>query len=158
MNEKRVSIMDNDFFNYPFLYITGHGNIKFNETEISRLRKHLINGGFLHADDNYGMDKSFRREIAKLFPNIDFVELPFNHWIYHCYYNFPNGLPKIHEHDNKPPQGLGIFFKGRLVIFYSYECDLGDGWESSNVHNNPESKRSAALQMGTNIIIYSLTN
>ena len=156
--EKNIAILDNDFSAYPYLYMTGHGNIKFNESEVIALRNHLMNGGFLHADDNYGMDKAFRREMKKVFPNIDMVELPYTHDIYHCYYDFPKGLPKIHEHDNKPPQGLGIFYKGRLVVFYTYECDLGDGWESQKVHHDPESKRLEALKMGTNIIIYSLTH
>ncbi len=158
LEEKRISIMDNDFYAFPYLYMTGHGNIKFTETEVIRLRRYLTNGGFLHADDNYGMDKSFRREINKVFPNNKLIELPFDHDIFHCYYDFKKGLPKIHEHDNKPSQGFGIFYKGRLVVFYTYECDLGDGWESPNVHNDPESKRMEALKMGTNIIIYSLTH
>ena len=123
--EKRVSIMDNDFASYPYLYMTGHGNVKFNESEVERLRQYLESGGFLHADDNYGMDKSFRREMKKIFPNKELVELPYNHEIFHCYYEFPNGLPKIHEHDNKAPQGLGIFLDGRLVVFYTFETDLG---------------------------------
>lgn len=156
--EKRVSIMDNDFFSYPYLYMTGHGNIRFNESEVDRLRKYLENGGFLHADDNYGMDKSFRKEIKKVFPNADLVELPYDHEIFHCYYDFLDGLPKIHEHDNKQPKGLGIFYKERLVVFYTYECDLGDGWESQNVHNDPLEKHQTALKMGTNIVIYSLTH
>lgn len=158
LKEKRLSVMDNDFFAYPYLYITGHGNIKFSDEELTRLRKHLMNGGFLHADDNYGMDQSFRREMKRLFPNQEMVELPHDHEIFHCYYDFPKGLPKIHEHDKKPPQGFGIFYKGRLVVFYTYECDLGDGWESLHVHNDPPEKHLAALKMGTNIIIYSLTN
>ncbi len=158
LKESRVSPTDNNFFNYPYLYMTGHGNIKFNEQEVEALRKYLTTGGFLHVDDNYGLDKSFRRELKKIFPNHDLVELPLDHEIYHCFYKFPNGLPKIHEHDNKPAQGFGLFYKERLVIFYSYESDLGDGWESPNVHKDPADKRTAALKMGTNIIIYSLTH
>lgn len=158
LKEKRTAPEDNDFFAFPYLYMTGHGNIRFTESEIDRLRKHLTNGGFLHVDDNYGLDQSFRREIKRIFPNQDLVELPFDHDIFHSYYDFPKGLPKIHEHDNKPPRGFGIFYKGRLVVFYTYECDLGDGWESPNVHNDPPEKRLAALKMGTNIIIYALTN
>jgi len=155
--EARTSLEDDDIFNYPYLYITGHGNIKFSEGEVIRLRTYLLGGGFLHADDNYGMDKSFRREMKRVFPNKEWVELPFDHPIYHMVYDFPNGLPKIHEHDNKPPQGLGLFDKSRLIVFYSYESDLGDGWEDSEVHNDPEEKRLAALKMGINIFLYALT-
>jgi hypothetical protein len=154
--EKRVSIMDKDFFSYPYLYMTGHGNIKLSDEEVLRLRKHLQSGGFLHADDNYGMDESFRREIKKVFPDNELVELPFDNSIYHILYDFPSGLPKIHEHDGKPPQGLGIFHKGKLVVFYTYECDLGDGWEDPEVHNDPVGKHIDALKMGANIVLYSL--
>lgn len=154
--EIRVSIMDNDFFSYPYLYVTGHGNIKFSDEEVLRLRRYLQSGGFLHADDNYGMDKSFRREIKRVFPNNELIELPFNHPIFQIFYDFPEGLPKIHEHDGKPARGFGIFYKGRLIIFYTYECDLGDGWEDPEVHGDPEEKRQAALKMGTNIILFSL--
>ena len=154
--EIRVSIMDNDFFSYPYLYMTGHGNIKFSDEEVLRLRRYLQSGGFLHADDNYGMDKSFRREIKRVFPNNELIELPFNHPIFRIFYDFPEGLPKIHEHDGKPSRGFGIFYKGRLIIFYTYECDLGDGWEDPEVHGDPEEKRQAALKMGTNIILFSL--
>lgn len=156
MVEKRVSIMDKELFSYPYLYMNGHGNIRFSEEEVLRLRKYLQSGGFLHADDNYGMDLSFRREIKRVFPNNDLVELPFDHPIYSIFYRFPNGLPKIHEHDGKPPQGLGIFYKGRLVVFYTYECDLGDGWEDPEVHGDPDEKHRAALKMGANIVLYSL--
>jgi len=154
--EVRVSIMDKQLFSYPYLYLNGHGNIRFSDDEVLRLRKYLQAGGFLHADDNYGMDLSFRREIKRVFPNNELVELPFNHPIYNCFYDFPNGLPKIHEHDGKPAQGLGIFYQGRLVVFYTYQCDLGDGWEDPEVHHDPPEKHLAALKMGTNIIIYSL--
>jgi hypothetical protein len=154
--EARVSIMDKDFFAYPYLYMNGHGNVRFSDDEVLRLRQYLQNGGFLQADDNYGMDQSFRREIKRVFPDNDLVELPFSHPIYHLLYQFPNGLPKIHEHDGKPAQGFGIFYKGRLVVFYTYQCDLGDGWEDPEVHNDPDEKHQAALQMGTNIILYSL--
>jgi len=157
LKEKQVAITDENFFSYPYLYMSGHGNIKFSQREILRLRQHLKNGGFLHADDNYGMDESFRREIKKVFPNKALVELPASHDIYHILYDFPNGLPKIHKHDSKPAQGFGIFHQGRLVVFYSYESDLGDGWESPRVHNDPPQKRKNALRMGTNIILYSLT-
>ena len=158
LNESRVSITDNDFLSYPYLYMTGHGNVKFSDVEVEQLRKYFTAGGFLHIDDNYGLDKSLRREVKKIFPNHALVELPNDHEIYHCFYKFPKGLPKIHEHDNKPSQGFGIFLEGRLVLFYTYECDLGDGWESSNIHNDPEQKRLEALRMGTNIIIYALTH
>lgn len=154
--EVRLSVMDKELYSYLYLYLTGHGNIRFSEDEVLRLRKYLQSGGFLHADDNYGMDASFRREMKRVFPNNELVELPYDHPIFHCFYNFPNGLPKIHEHDGKAPQGFGIFYKSRLVVFYSYESDLGDGWEDPDVHVDPEEKRLAALQMGTNIIIYSL--
>jgi hypothetical protein len=154
--EYRVSVMDKEFFAFPYLYLTGHGNIRFSDEELLRLRQYLHSGGFLHADDNYGMDESFRREIGRLFPDNELVELPFSHPIYHCFYEFPNGLPKIHEHDNKPAQGFGIFHEDRLVVFYSYECDLGDGWEDPSVHDDSPEKHRAALEMGTNIIIYSL--
>lgn len=154
--EVRLSVMDKELYSYPYLYLTGHGNIRFSEDEALRLRKYLQSGGFLHADDNYGMDASFRREMKRVFPNNELVELPYNHPIFHCFYDFPNGLPKIHEHDGKAPQGFCIFYKSRLVVFYSYETDLGDGWEDPDVHGDPEDKRLAALKMGTNIIIYSL--
>ncbi len=138
--------------------MTGHGNVRFTEKERERLRTYLTGGGFLHADDNYGMDASFRREIEKIFPDKELVELPFDHEIFHCFYDFPHGLPKIHEHDGKPAQGFGIFHEGRLIIFYTYECDLGDGWEDPDVHKDPPEKREAALKMGTNIIIYAMTH
>jgi hypothetical protein len=154
---KYVEPTDDDFFNYPFIYMTGHGNVRFTDKEIERLRAYLTGGGFLHADDNYGMDESFRREIKRVFPNNELVELPFDHDIYHCFYNFPARLPKIHEHDGKPAQGFGIFHEGRLVVFYTYETDLGDGWEDQAVHDNPEEVRRKALQMGTNIIVYVMT-
>jgi len=154
--EIRIGIMDKDFFAYPYLYMNGHGNVRFSEEEVLRLRQYLQSGGFLHADDNYGMDKSFRREIKRVFPDNELVELPFSHPIYRILYQFPYGLPKIHEHDGKPPQGLGIFYKGRLVVFYTYECDLGDGWEDLEVHNDPVEKHEAALKMGANIILFSL--
>lgn len=154
--EYRVSVMDKELFSYPYLYMTGHGNVRFNDEEVLRLRQYLMAGGFIHADDNYGMDKSFRREMKRLFPDNELVELPFDHPIYHCFYDFPNGLPKIHEHDGKPARGLGIFYHERLVVFYTYESDLGDGWEDHEVHNDPPEKHIAALKMGANIIIYSL--
>ena len=159
-NDKQaiVNLSDEELFSYPFLFITGHGNIKFTETEIQRLRTHLTNGGFLYADDDYGMDKPFRREMKRVFPDKDFVELPFDHPIYHTYYDFPNGLPKIHEHDGGPPKGLGLFHEERLIVFYSGNTDLGDGWEDPDVHKDPENVRRNALKMGANIVIYALTH
>ena len=146
-----------DLFNYPFIHLTGHGNIIFNEQESRNLRNYLIAGGFLHADDNYGMDKFLRREMKKVFPELDFVELPFNHPIYHQKFKFNNGLPKVHEHDNKPPQGYGLIYEGRVVCFYSFECDLGNGWEDQEIYNDPETTRTKALQMGANLVQYAFT-
>ncbi|HVP36758.1 MAG TPA: DUF4159 domain-containing protein [Terriglobales bacterium] len=164
-NEVRVSIMDKELFNYPFLFLTGHGNIKFSDEEVDRLRTYLTRGGFLFANDSYGLDKAFRREMKKVFPNNELVEIPFNHGIYHSYYDFSNGLPKIHKHEGKPAQGFGIFYsvngsvgENRLVVFYVYESDIGDGWEDPQVHNDPPEKREAALKMGVNIITWVLEN
>jgi hypothetical protein len=147
-----------ELFTYPFVHLTGHGNVVFNETEVQNLRKYLISGGFLHIDDNYGLDKFIRREMKKVFPELNFVELPFNHPIYSQKYKFPNGLPKVHEHDNKPPQGFGLIYEGRLVCFYSFECDLGNGWEDQSVYKDPESIRQKALQMGANLLSFALTS
>jgi hypothetical protein len=152
-----VEVGSKEIFNYPLVHITGHGNIVFNALESENLRNYLIAGGFLHISDNYGLDAFIRPQMKKVFPNIDFVELPFSHPIYHQKYNFNHGLPKIHEHDGKPAQGFGIIYNGRLVCFYDYECDLGDGWEDSGVHNDSEEKRLQALQMGANIISYVFT-
>lgn len=143
-----------DIFNYPFVHMTGHGNVYFSDTDVEVLRAYLMSGGFLHIDDNYGLDPYIRREMKKVFPEQEFVELPFNHPIYHQEYEFENGLPKIHEHDGKAPQGFGLFYEERLVVFYSYECDLGDGWESYAVHKDPQYIREKALKMGANIISY----
>ncbi len=143
-------------FNYPYLYINGHGNIRFTEREVQQLRKYLFSGGFLHADDNYGMDESFRREMKRVLPESEFVELPFNHPIYGSHFRMPDGPPKIHEHDAKPAQGLGLLLDGRLVAYYTYQSDLGDGWEDPDVHNDPQEKRLAALRMGTNIVVWRL--
>ncbi len=155
--EPRIKITDNELTIHPYLYLTGHGNIRFSEEEIIRLRSFLLRGGFLHADDNYGMDISFRREMKRVFPDKEWVELPQNHPIYHVFFEFSNGLPKIHEHDGNPPQGLALFEGERIIAFYTYETDLGDGWEDREVHNNPETVREAALKMGTNIVIFALT-
>ena len=153
-----IKIGDENFYSNNYFYITGHGNIKLTSDEIILLRRKLINGAFLHADDNYGMDKSFRKTINDIFPENDLVEIPASHAIFNIFYKFPEGLPKIHEHNNKRPQALGIFHEERLVVIYTYESDLGDGWEDKNVHDIPEHKRQSALKMGTNIIIYSLLN
>ncbi len=157
--EEIVELSSDDLFSFPYVYLTGHGNVHFSEDEILRLRRYLEGGGFLHIDDNYGLDPAIRREIRKVFPEKNFVELPFSHQIYHTRFEFPNGLPKIHEHDGKPPQGFGILSEtGRLMVFYSYESDLGDGWEPESVHNDPPEKRLAALRMGTNIVAYAMMN
>lgn len=145
-------------FQYPYVYMTGHGNVVFSDEEAENLRLYMISGGFLHIDDNYGMDKYVRREMKKVFPDLDFVEIDWEHPIFHQQFDFEKGLPKIHEHDKKPPQGFGIFYENRLVCFYTYECDLGDGWEDTNVHNDPPEIRESALQMGANIVIYALNH
>ncbi len=148
-----------DIFNYPYIHITGHGNVLFSEEEIKNLREYLMSGGFLHIDDNYGMDKYIRREIKKLFPDKELKELPKNHPIFHSFYDFPDGLPKIHEHDGKRPQAFGITdSNGRLILLYTYESDLGDGWESPEIHNDPQEVREKALKMGANILYYIFTN
>jgi hypothetical protein len=147
-----------DIFNYPFIHMTGHGNVVFSDYEVSNLRNYLISGGFLHIDDNYGMDPYIIRELKKVFPELELVELPFSHPIYHQKYEFASGLPKIHEHDNKSPQGFGIIYQGRLVVFYSFECDLGDGWEDETIHNDSYEIRLKALKMGANLINYAFEN
>lgn len=151
-----VEVGSEEIFNYPFVHMTGHGNIIFSEAEAQNLRNYLLSGGFLHIDDNYGLDQFMRPQMKKVFPELDFIEIPFNHPIYHQSFDFPNGLPKIHEHDQKPPQGFGLIFEGRLVCFYSFECDLGDGWEDPSIHNDSDGARKKALQMGANLIQYSL--
>ncbi|MBR5253667.1 MAG: DUF4159 domain-containing protein [Bacteroidales bacterium] len=151
-NYPTVEVGSSEIFLYPILHMTGHGNVVFSPQEAENLRNYLLGGGFLHIDDNYGMDKYVREEILKVFPELQWVELPYNHPIYHQKYDFPNGLPKIHEHDNKTPQGFGLFYENRLICFYSFECDLGDGWEDGSVHNDPYENRLKALKMGANII------
>lgn len=141
-----------DIFNYSFVYMTGHGNVVFNTAEATNLRNYLIGGGFLFINDDYGMDQYIRPELKKIFPELDLIELPYSYPIYHQKYSFPNGCPKIHEHDGKPAQGFGLIYEGRLVAFYNYQTDLGDGWD--DVHNDPEDKRLQALQMGANIVQY----
>ncbi|HPT04711.1 MAG TPA: DUF4159 domain-containing protein [Bacteroidales bacterium] len=149
-----VDVGSDEIFNYPFIHMTGHGNVMFSDQEVQNLRTYLISGGFLHIDDNYGLDQYIRPQMKKVFPELDFVELPTNHPIYHQKFNFPNGLPKIHEHDGKPAQGFGLIWKGRLVCFYTYECDLGDGWEDPAVHHDSQATRLKALQMGANLVQY----
>ncbi len=149
-----VEVGSAELFNYAFVHMTGHGNVVFSDTEAENLRNYLLAGGFLHIDDNYGMDPYIRPAMKKVFPEEEFVELPFEHEVYHQKFNFKNGLPKIHKHDDSPSQGFGLFSQGRLVCFYSYECDLGDGWEDPDVHKDPEELRQKALQMGANIIQY----
>ena len=156
-NEVRVKLTDSDLYSHSFLYITGHGNIRFSVDEVGVLRDFLLKGGFLHADDNYGMDNSFRREMKRVFPEKEWVPIPFDHEIFHAFYDFPNGLPKVHEHDGKPAQALGLFDAERMIAFYTYESDLGDGWEDSEVHNDPQNIREAALKMGVNIVWFALT-
>lgn len=146
-----------EIFNYPFVHMTGHGNFALNSLEAANMRTYLMSGGFLHIDDNYGMDPFVRPTMKKVFPELEFIELPFSHPIYHQKYDFPNGLPKVHEHDGKAPQGFGLVWQGRLVCFYSYECDLGDGWEDYEVHKDPEETRQKALKMGANLIQYVFT-
>ena len=155
--EVNVDAGSSEIFLYPYVYLTGHGNIVFSSREAENLRKYMIAGGFLHIDDNYGLDKFIRLEIKKVFPELEFVALPVNHLIYHQKYNFDKGLPKIHEHDGKPAQGFGLIYEGRLVCFYSYECDLGNGWEDPSIHNDPEPIRQKALQVGANIISFAFT-
>ena len=152
-----VDVGNPEIMNYPFIHMTGHGNVVFSEQDAKNLRKYLIAGGFLHIDDNYGMDKFIRPQLKKLFPELDLIELPFSYPIYHQKFDFPNGLPKIHEHDGKPAQGFGLIWEGRLVVFYSYQCDLGDGWEDPEVHHDSEPTRLKALQMGSNLLSYVFT-
>jgi hypothetical protein len=153
--EKVVQLSDDEIWTVPYLHMTGHGNVHFSDAELAILRRWLVQGGFLHASDNYGMDESFRREMARLFPDHPLVEVPLDHPIYHLVYDFPKGLPKIHEHDGKPAQGFGIFLDGRLAVFYDYQCDLGDGWEDYEVHKDPPEKHEAALRMGVNLFAYA---
>jgi hypothetical protein len=152
----RVKLTDPSLWNFPYLYMTGHGNIRLTPEEVLILRRYLQAGGFLHADDNYGMDESFRREIRRVFPDRELTELPVDHPVYRSFYAFPDGLPKIHLHDGKPAQGFGIFHEGRLVVFYSYECDLGNGWEDPDRHDLPADTREKALRMGVNLFVYAL--
>lgn len=152
-----VEVGSKEIYNYPFIHMTGHGNVYFNEFESENLRNYLLGGGFLHIDDNYGMDIYVRSEMKKVFPELDFIEITKNHKIYNMKYKFKNGLPKIHAHDNKNSQAFGLIKQGRLICLYTYECDLGDGWEDANVHQNSFEKREQALKMGANIIEYVMT-
>lgn len=155
--EAIVELTTDKVFSYPYLYLTGHGNIRLSDDEALRLRRYLLGGGFLHVDDNYGLDNHIRRELKKVFPDRDLRELPFSYPVFNAHFAFPAGLPKIHEHDGMPARAFGIFDdSGRLCVFYSYESDLGDGWEPPEVHSNPPEKRTAALQMGTNILTYAM--
>ena len=147
-----------EIFNYPFIHMTGHGNVIFSNQEAENLRNYLLAGGFIHISDNYGMDNFIRIQLKKIFPELDLIELPFSHPIYHQKYEFPKGLPKIHEHDKKAPQGFGLIYKGKLICFYDFECDLGDGWESQEIHNDSQEARNNALKMGANIISYAFMN
>lgn len=157
-DEDVVEVSNPSLYSYPYIYMTGHGNVVFSIDEAANLRSYLMAGGFLHVDDNYGLDKFIRLELKKVFPELELVEIPFDHPVYHQKYDFANGLPKIHEHDGKPAQGLGLFYKGRMVIFYSFESDLGNGWEDPRIHNDPEEKRQQALKMGANLISYCFTS
>jgi hypothetical protein len=156
--EKRISLLDERLFDYPFIYMNGHGTVRFSPEEAERLRTYLLAGGFLFADDNYGMDKSFRQEIAKVFPDKQLVEVPFDHPIYHCFYDLAPGPPKVHEHDGKRPQGFGLFHEGRLIVFYTYESDIGDGIEDPHVHSDPPAIREQAMKMAINVVVYAFTS
>ena len=156
--EARVTLMDEKLWDYPFLHMTGHGNVKLTDAEVVRLREYLQRGGFLHADDNYGLNESFRREMKRVFPDRELVDVPLSHPIYHAVYDFPKGLPKIHEHDGKPARGFGIFLGDRLAVFYSYESDLGNGWEDPETYKDPVALHEAALRMGINLFVYAVTS
>jgi Domain of unknown function (DUF4159) len=154
--EKVVTLNDDELWNIPYIYMTGHGNVRWSEQDLRILRRYLEQGGFLHVDDNYGMDASIRRELGRLFPDHPLVEVPLDHPVYHLVYDFPKGIPKIHVHDGKPAQGFGIFLDGRLAVYYSYQSDLGDGWEDPEVHHDPPDKRESALRMGVNLFAYAV--
>jgi hypothetical protein len=154
--EKVVRLDADDLWNVPYIYMTGHGNVRFGDQDLETLRRYLRQGGFLHADDNYGMDESIRRELGRLFPDRPLVEVPLDHPVYRVVYQFPRGIPKVHEHDGKPAQGFGIFLDGRLAVFYSYETDLGDGWEDPEVHRDTPEQREAALRMGVNLFAFAV--
>ena len=155
---EEVTPLDPDLDDYPYLYMTGHGNVRFSDAELDRLRRYLDGGGFLHIDDNFGMDPSARREVSHLFPGRDLVEVPLGHSIYSIVFPFPDGLPKVHEHDGLPARGFGVFIDGRLALFYSFQSDLGDGWEDASVHGDPAAVREAALRMGVNLFVYAISS
>jgi hypothetical protein len=157
-SEARVTLMDERLWDYPFIHMTGHGNIKLSDAEVVRLREYLQRGGFLHADDNYGLDESFRREMKRVFPDRELVDVPLSHPIYHAVYDFPKGIPKIHEHDGKPARGFGIFLGDRLAVYYSYSSDLGNGWEDPETYHDPPALHEAALRMGINLFVYAVTS
>ena len=156
--EARVTLMDERLWDFPFLHVTGHGTIKFSDEEVVRLREYLLRGGFLHVDDNYGLDESFRREIARVFPDRQLVDVPLSHPIYHIIYDFPKGVPKIHEHDGAPARGYGIFIGERLAVYYTYSSDLGNGWEDPGTYSDPPELHEAALRMGVNLFVYAVTS
>jgi hypothetical protein len=157
-SEARITIMDEKLWDFPFLHMTGHGNVKLSDAEVVRLREYLLRGGFLHADDNYGMDESFRRELKRVFPDRELVDVPLAHPIYHAVYDLPKGLPKVHEHDGKPARGFGIFIGDRLAVYYSYSSDLGNGWEDPETYHDPVALHEAALKMGINLFVYAVTS
>ena len=158
VEEGRVAPLDDELFDYPIVHMTGHGNVRFSREEAERMRRYLVHGGFLFADDNYGMDESFRQEIRRVLPEGELVQLPFNHAIYHSVYDFPKGLPKIHEHDGGAPRGYAIFHEGRMVVFYSYNTDIGDGLEDEDVHGDPDEIREQAMKMAINVVSYAMTH
>ena len=157
-NPQTVAVNSEDIYNFPIVFMTGHGNVYFSDEDAKNLKNYLISGGFLHISDNYGLDKFIRKELKKVFPRLEFQEIPSDHPIYNQNFKFPNGLPKIHEHDKKSAQGFGLFYEGRLIVFYDYETDLSDGWEDQIIHNNSKEVREKALKMGSNIIEYAFTN
>ena len=156
--ERVVRLTSPDLWEVPYLHMTGHGNVRFSDEEATALRAFLENGGFLHADDNYGLDESFRQEMARIFPDNQLVEVPWEHEVYHIFYDFPQGIPKIHEHDGLPAQAFGLFIDGRLAVYYSYQSDLSDGWEDPDVHEDPGEVREAALRMGVNLFLYAVSS
>ena len=156
--EARVTLMDDRLWDFPFLHVTGHGNFRLTDAEVVRLRDYLTRGGFLHVDDNYGLDESFRREIKRVFPDRELVDVPLSHPIYHVVYEFPKGIPKIHEHDGKPARGFGMFIGNRLAVYYSSESDLGNGWEDLGTYGDPPELHEAALRMGVNLFVYAVTS
>lgn len=155
-NQRIITLDDPDLFSYPFVFLTGHGDIQLSDVEVECLREYLLKGGFLYADDDYGMNEAFRREMGEVFKGLELVELPFSHAIYHCFYDFSTGPPKIHEHDNKPPKGYGLFYNGRLVVYYTYESNISDGWADPDVHKDPKEIREKAFKAGINIVVYAM--